>query len=195
LGGLGEKFLIAYGLNIEVQNEEVVQGNTLAQAVLAFMDQKEGWEGYIKDAFNKLQEIANPSKYDRTFPGDAKNLRRQLEKIKTTLSECGISFSIGKRLGPGIPISFRKGCKTSTASALSTQPGDNIPKSKMKSENVDDRTIAGSSTLETQSSTLASTQANPAKPLKNEDNVDDVAGFQTYRETEKANVNLQEGEI
>jgi hypothetical protein len=195
LGGLGEKFLLAYGGNIEAQNEEVVQGNTLAQAVLTFMDEKQGWEGYIKDAFAKLQEIANPSRYDKTFPGDAKNLRRHLERIKTTLSEYGISFTIGKRSGPGIPISFHKDCKTSTASALSTHTADNSPKSKTESENVDDSTLAESSTAETQLSTLASTQANPPKQFKNTDNADDVVGFRTYKKTEKGNVNLQEGEI
>ena len=175
LGGLGEKFLIAYGGNIEAQNEEVIQGNTLAQSVLTFMDDKGKWEGYIKEAFTKLQEIGNPSKYDKTFPGDAKNLRRHLERIKTTLSEYGISFTIGKRSGPGIPISFLRDCKKSTASASSTQPADNSPKPQAEAE--------------------SSTQASLSKPFKNADGVDDVVGFHTYREAEKADVDLREGEI
>jgi hypothetical protein len=191
LGGLGEKFLIAYGGNIESQNEEVVQGNTLAQAVLTFMDDKGKWEGYIKEAFTKFQEIANPSKYDKTFPGDAKNLRRHLERIKTTLSEYGISFTIGKRSGPGIPISFLRDCKKSTASASSTQSADNSPKPQAEAESSTPSTLSGSSTAETQSST----QSSLSKTFKNADGVDDVVGFHTYREAEKADVHLREGEI
>ncbi len=195
LGGLGEKFLIAYGRNIEAQNEEVVQGNTLAQAILTFMDEKEGWDGYMKDVFTHLQEIAKPSKYDKTFPGDHKNLRRHLERIKTTLSEYGISFTIGRRSSHGIPICFLKDYKTSTSPALSTQPADNDSKSKTESESVDDSTLSGLPAMETQSSTLVSTQANSSKPFKNAIGVDDALGFHTYRENQEADINLREGEI
>jgi hypothetical protein len=188
LGGLGVEFLGAYGKNIEVQNEEVIQGNTLAQAVLTFMNEKGQWDGYVKEVFTKLQEIANPSKYDRTFPGDHKNLRKHLERIKPTLSEYGISFTIGRRSSQGIPICFLKACKTSTSSTLSTQSQDNPLKSKTEYGSADELSLSVSSTL-------ASTQANSTKPFRNVDGVNNVVGFQTYREIEKAEVNLREGEI
>lgn len=187
LGDLGEDFLRAYTGNIEAQSEEVVQGNTLAQAVLTFMNDKTEWNGFIKDIFTVLSEIANPPKYDKTFPGDHKNLRRHLERIKTTLLEFGIKFTTGKRSNQGIPIRFQQGCKSSTPTTLTTQLEDNLLKFKPEFESVDDVNMEKSSTPTTQSSTLVPaesvdnvdekiiyTSSTPNKSLKSFKNVDGV---------------------
>jgi len=117
LGGRGDEFLKAYRANIARQNEEVVEGNTLAQVVLRFMADKKEWSGYVQNAFETLQRIANPTKADRTFPKDQKNLRKHLERIKTTLLELGVRFDIGTRDKQGVPISFLRESKSSTSSA------------------------------------------------------------------------------
>ncbi len=175
LGGLGEDFLRAYTGNIEAQNEEVVQGNTLALTVLTFMNNKTEWDGFIKDAFTNLYEIAKPLKHDKTFPGDHKNLRKHLERIKPTLLEYGVKFIIGERSNQGIPIHFQQGSKSSTPSTLTTQTDDNLLKFKAESESVDDYVFS----VDKKSSTPSSTPTKPLKLLKNVDGVDSVDDLHT----------------
>jgi hypothetical protein len=110
LGERGDEFLQIYKENIELQNEEVVQGNTLAEAVLSFMANRHNYEGHIKDLFTELKKAANPAREDDTFPKGARFLRGHLERIKHTLMEYKIEFSIGKkRTSDGTPISLKKG--------------------------------------------------------------------------------------
>jgi len=127
LGKDGNEFLKAYQKNIEHQNEEVIQGNTLAQAVLTFMAEKGSWEGTIKQAWDELSEIANPTKEnptktktttDPTFPKSDRTLRKHLERIKTNLLDKGIAFQIGVRGNKGIPIAFQKNKNFASSSTL-----------------------------------------------------------------------------
>lgn len=106
----GELFLQAYQKNIERQNEEVIQGNTLAQAVAAFMGNHEirSWDGTIKQAWKELHDIVDPNKSDPTFPKSERTLRRHLERIKTNLMDIGITYQIGSRTRDGYPITFQK---------------------------------------------------------------------------------------
>ena len=71
----------AYQQNVERQNEEVIQYNTLAQAMVSFMSDKDTWNGMIKEVWEELQTIANPYKNDPTFPKSHRTLRKHLEKI------------------------------------------------------------------------------------------------------------------
>lgn len=172
LGKRGNEFLNAYQVNIERQNEEVVQGNTLAQAVLNFIADEEKWNGYVREAFEILRNIANPTKTDRTFPGDQKNLRKHLERIKTTLIEFGVRFEIGKRDKRGVPISFLKESETSTSSTSSPfDPESN--KLEGASTGVDDVTPA--------SSIPRSTPENQLNLLRNVDGAAGVDDFHTYK--------------
>jgi hypothetical protein len=108
LGKDGANFLRAYQGNIERQNEEVIQSNTLAQSVLILMNESESWEGTIKIAWNTLRDIADPNKADYTFPKTERMLRKHLERIKTNLMDVGVTFEIGTRTRDGVPISFQK---------------------------------------------------------------------------------------
>ncbi|MDP6923560.1 MAG: BT4734/BF3469 family protein [Candidatus Scalindua sp.] len=109
LGHKGSEFIKAYQQNVERQNEEVIQHNTLALAVVAFMNDKDTWSGTIKEAWKELREIANPEKKDSSFPKASRTLRNQLEKIKPNLMDIGgITFEIGARNMAGYPITFEK---------------------------------------------------------------------------------------
>jgi hypothetical protein len=111
LGHNGSKFIKAYQQNVERQNEEVIQHNTLAQSVVTFMNDKDIWSGTIKEAWKELREIADPEKKDSSFPKASRTLRNQLEKIKPNLMDIGgITFDIGTRNMSGYPITFEKDC-------------------------------------------------------------------------------------
>lgn len=114
-------FSTAYRLNIEKQNEEVIQSNTLAQAVLQLLSDKTEWQGTIKQAYNALFEIAGPSKADNTFPKTERSLKRHLNRLKTNLMDKGLTYTVGDRTSEGIPIVFQQIQKTSTLSTLSTE--------------------------------------------------------------------------
>jgi len=111
LGGKGNEFLQSYQKNVERQNEEVIEGNTLAQAVISFMADRTSWDSTINQAWERLYEIANPNKKDATFPKTNRTLRKHLEKIKTNLMDIGITYRIGERGTDGYPITFQKNTK------------------------------------------------------------------------------------
>ncbi|MCP5006982.1 MAG: hypothetical protein GY941_23990 [Planctomycetes bacterium] len=119
LGGRGREFLHAYQENVERQNEEVIQGNTLAQAILTFMADKESWGGTIKSAWVELNTLANPDKKDPTFPKTNRTLRKQLTRIKTNLMDLGVTFKISPRTQEGYPIAFQKDRNFASFGALS----------------------------------------------------------------------------
>jgi hypothetical protein len=125
LGGRGNEFLEAYQQNVERQNEEIIQCNTLAQTVLAFMADKPSWSGTIKDAWKALREIADPDKTDDTFPKSSRTLRKLLERIKTNMMDMGINFRIGKRTGKGYPITFQKDTKFASFDTSNCNPLSN----------------------------------------------------------------------
>jgi hypothetical protein len=135
LGKNPEEFLEAYRANIEQQNEEVIINSTLAQAVLRFMESRDTWEGTVKEAWTILFEIAKPDKADNSFPKTEKQMRRGLNRLKANLSDAGLTFKIGQRIGQGIPIAFQKAPKTSTLYTSSTQ---NTASDVDSVDNVDD---------------------------------------------------------
>ncbi len=108
LGNRGAEFLESYQKNINRHNDEVIQSNTLAQAVLIFMKDKNSWDGTIKAAWTGLHDIADPQKNDSTFPKSDRSLRKHLERIKSNLMDYGIRYDIGKRGENGYPIYFQK---------------------------------------------------------------------------------------
>lgn len=127
LGRNPEEFISAYDANIKRQNEEVISNNTLALAVLQLLADKDEWQGTIKQAYQKLFELADPKKTDNTFPKSERSLKKRLNLIKTNLTDKGISFTIGERTSEGIPIAFQQIGKTSTLSTLGDDV-DNVDK-------------------------------------------------------------------
>lgn len=85
--GCGRQFMRDYQSNVKRQSAEVLRNNSLCLAVKLLMENEKEWEGTVKAAFEALSLIVEPSKADNTFPADAKNLRKHLERIQTTLAE------------------------------------------------------------------------------------------------------------
>lgn len=123
LGRDGEEFIEAYLGNMEQQTEEVIQANTLAQAVLTLMDTHDVWEGTVKSTYESLYEIAKPQEKDPTFPKSVQKLRRHMERLKPTLMELGITFRIGsreERTEHGFPMTIQKMPQTCSEGAFDT---------------------------------------------------------------------------
>ena len=123
LGYSRDDFLEAYQNNIRTQNSEVVGGNTLAQAVLVFMEDKEQWTGTVREAFEELRAIAYPNiakdkplpKEDPSFPKAANKLRKHLERIGANLLDFGVRFKIGDySTREGVLLTLQKGSEVSS---------------------------------------------------------------------------------
>ncbi len=126
LGSGGEKFLQAYEASIRRQGEEVIHGNTLAQAVLTFIAERDSWTGTVKEAWLRLKETADPDKADPTFPKAERMLKTHLDRIKTTLMDKGISYIVGKREGRGIPLTFKRSSDVATFRTFPTSTADKL---------------------------------------------------------------------
>ncbi|MEA5115664.1 MAG: hypothetical protein VB050_16730 [Geobacteraceae bacterium] len=96
LGGQGKQFLKDYKNNIAEQNDIIAAGNTLAYAVLAFMDNKTEVISTIGKAYEDLSRSVKVDKRDRTFPPRSRDLRPYLEELGPVLDSFGIRFEFGK---------------------------------------------------------------------------------------------------
>lgn len=119
LGYKADNFIQAYHANIESQNAEVINSNTLAQAVLTFMQDKESWNGTVKQAFEELGKLVVVTKDDNTFPKRPNKLRNHLNRVKANLLDHCIKFKIEdfNKTEKGVPMSFQKVAKVSSVSS------------------------------------------------------------------------------
>jgi len=109
LGYKIDDFLTAYNTNIKRQNAEIISNNTLAQAVIQFMKDRDSWGGTVAEVYSELCELVAVSREDRTFPKHGNKLRKHLERIKDNLLDYDISFSIADfHTEKGVPITFQK---------------------------------------------------------------------------------------
>lgn len=96
LGGYGSQFLQDYRNNIAEQNDLLAAGNSLAHAVLAFMENKPEVHTTIGKAYDELSRSVKTDRQDRTFPSRSKDLRPYLEELGPVLDSFGIRFEFGK---------------------------------------------------------------------------------------------------
>lgn len=107
LGEYGDQFLLDYRNNIAEQNDLIASGNSLAHAVLAFMDNKSEVTITIGKAYEELSKSVKVDKRDRTFPSRSKDLRPYLEELGPVLDSFGIRFEFGKtRANYGWTVTF-----------------------------------------------------------------------------------------
>lgn len=99
LGRSADDFLDAYQANSRAQNQEVLDGQPVAAAVLAFMqDRPTGWEDTAGELLRKLTEVATRdriiiSERDRSWPKAGNALSRRLREVQPNLLEAGIDVS------------------------------------------------------------------------------------------------------
>ena len=90
----GPHFLEVYADSIRAQNEEVLAGHPVAQALLAFMENLEEWEGSpskLHELLTKEAEklgVAN----SKSWPSTPHHLVRKLNTLRTNLEEAGIKW-------------------------------------------------------------------------------------------------------
>ncbi len=128
LGYKTDDFISAYQRNIEAQNAEVINSNSLAQAVLIFMQERDTWAGTVKQAYEELEKSVSRTKDDNTFPKHPNKLRSHLNRIKANLLDSGIKFTLEdfSRTGKGVPICFQKVAKASSVSTGYTETNNGV---------------------------------------------------------------------
>ncbi|MDP3792205.1 MAG: bifunctional DNA primase/polymerase [bacterium] len=93
LGFTTADFIDAYGRNIEIQHDEVINENIEASFVLNFIKERDEWEGSATELLKemKYEYAEDPS---IKIPKTANALSKKLNQLKTNLEEAGISVQI-----------------------------------------------------------------------------------------------------
>lgn len=101
LGGLGNEFLDEYNINQGKRNIEILNTDTVATLVIAFMEDKTEWAGLISELYNHLATIAPQygiNSKGKEFPTAPNVLSRRLNGLKSNLQEAGISFKTTSKM-------------------------------------------------------------------------------------------------
>ncbi len=92
-------FLEAYSTNVRSQNVEVLSSNAIASTLLAFMEDKDSYEGTPAELLDELTQKAEQLKIRtnmRSWPGAPQSLSYRLNELRSNLREGGIEVVIGK---------------------------------------------------------------------------------------------------
>jgi len=108
LGMSGDKFLEDFSHNVKRQNESVVEKNVLCQAVLTLMADGTPYLAKVSEAHERLKSIAKQDAKDETFPKLPHHLRGELDRLRASLLEHGISFEFLERASTGVRVLFTK---------------------------------------------------------------------------------------
>jgi len=166
LGYKIDDFLTAYNTNIKRQNAEIISNNTLAQAVIQFMKDRDSWGGTVAEVYSELCELVAVSREDRTFPKHGNKLRKHLERIKDNLLDYDIAFSIADfHHRKGVPITLTK-LTTEGLAFLSSPSSPSTQPNKIKDLRCEDTVKIREDT------TKVSSQYNSLKNKENEDGED-----------------------
>lgn len=116
----GPAFLAAYERNTKHQHEEAVAASVVAQAVVAFMEDREDWQGPASALKPKLDEVSvqqgiDPKDRRSGWPQDAARLSKELRRLAETLAASGVAVSFPSQ-GSKRSIRLRKLVKTTVGS-------------------------------------------------------------------------------
>lgn len=95
LGYGGQAFLDAYTRNISRTNENAINEDPVAAAVVAFMRDRSEWQGYVAKLLIELERVAEDEKINvkaRRWPKAAHVLTSRLKEVKSNLEEVGIRY-------------------------------------------------------------------------------------------------------
>jgi len=145
LGYKMDDFINAYNVNIQNQHQEIIHGNTLAKAILIFMEDKTEWIGFVGELYEKLKKIVVIEKEDKTFPSYSNKLRSHIERIEPNLLQYGIKVSIANNPGMnGTAVTIKKVTKiiNENGCSCSSEIENNIPTRHMiKTEDHEDDSL------------------------------------------------------
>ena len=95
LGYGGQAFLDAYTRNISRANDNAINEDPVAAAVVAFMRERSEWQGYVAKLLTELERTAEDEKINvkaRRWPKAAHVLTSRLKEVKSNLEEVGIRY-------------------------------------------------------------------------------------------------------
>ncbi len=107
LGHGADEFLTAYAQNVGRQNEAALDASPVAQAVIAFMETRDRWEGTPGALLEQLDHAADALHIDRksrSWPKQPNWLTRRLREVQPNLSAVGIHFDQRRSMGRNIAI-------------------------------------------------------------------------------------------
>src|SRR5665213_676308 len=91
----GDNFVEAYKLNIEKQDEEAIEANPSALALISFMEDLEEWKGTASQLLSELNHhvgINSGLKDSFSWPRDPQWLTKRLNEVEPNLMSRGISM-------------------------------------------------------------------------------------------------------
>ena len=109
----GERqFLEDWGAVVKIQNQGTLEGSTVAQAVLSFMENRSEWTGLASDLHAKLEveaeELSINIKKDKTWPKSPAWLWRRMREVLPLLTAMGIEASNSGNGKPGTQIALSR---------------------------------------------------------------------------------------
>jgi len=91
----GDNFVEEYKANIEKQDEEAIEANPAAQALISFMEDLEEWEGTASSLLSELNKhvgFNSGLKDSYAWPKDAARLSIKLNEVEPNLNSRGITL-------------------------------------------------------------------------------------------------------
>ena len=111
MGRSPEDFLDAYDRNVGRQNEAAIEASAVAQAILAFMQDTEAWQGTASELLDHMEKMAEDLhinvKGNRSWPKSPSALSRRLREVLPNLHSAGIE-ALDDRDGQKRSIALRK---------------------------------------------------------------------------------------
>src|SRR3972149_7409359 len=178
LGKSERDFMKAYLKNIKAQNEEAIEASPVARSVMAFMNEKDYWEGSPNELLEELNKVTEQLKLnvkDRRYPKDSRWLWRRIKEVRTNLQAVGIKASKDDSdHGKGRKITLEKISQPTTPEEdIYQQVRKNDVHDEMMSES---QLFQGVRTDNTQNDVRDDVRCNYAKSLNtdNTDNTDNI---------------------
>lgn len=132
LGKSGEQFLKDLSQNVQRQNESVAEKNVLCKSILTFMGDKSTHLNSVYEVHKELKIEAGDDAKDETFPKLPHNLRGQLDLLRSTLQEHGISYHYFDRQKNGVKILLSNSSVSDSSVPTETDtPAASIPEVKL----------------------------------------------------------------
>jgi len=173
--GMGQIFLDEYAANRQIQNEEAIANDPVATLIVEFMRDKEYWSGKCSELYNKLLNIAfdhGISTSDKYYPKNAIVLAKKFADIKSNLESIGLFIEKPPRKNDGQHYIIKRS-KSSTLSTHLHKASNNEGSGRV------DNCADG---VESESSTLPSTQGKAPNYAVCVDGVDDADKFAPFAE-------------
>jgi len=142
-------FMLAYQANRASANETALEASPVAQALRKLMEQKDQWEGTMKELFEALNAIAGfKAPRDREWPRNPRGLSSSLERLKPNLRRIGISVDPQKRTNKGRYVHIEKVCLQPSQPPQTSLPNlEPMPGGQFSFQCSDDPSLAPETTV------------------------------------------------